>query len=124
MKKFIVESRIFTVRVRELLTDDGYRSLQNALLDNPNLGRVIPGCGGLRKLRTEDLRRGKGKRGGCRVIYLHIPEAHRIDMIAIYRKNEQDDLSEAQKKTLRSLAESARDEARISRLGKRKKADG
>jgi hypothetical protein len=43
--------------------------LQNALLDNPEAGDVIEGTGGLRKVRHGDVRRGKGKRGGLRVIY-------------------------------------------------------
>ena len=63
----------------------------------------MPGCGGLRKIRIADPKRGKGKRGGARVIYLYVPEAKWFFMLDIYGKDEQDDLSPAQKKTLAQL---------------------
>lgn len=59
-------------------------------------------------MRVEEPPRGKGKRGGCRVIYLAIPEAARIDLLAIYSKDAQDDLTEAQRKSLKAVAERAR----------------
>lgn len=56
-------------RVRtDYLTDDAYRQLQQTLLVNPEAGDVIEGTGGLRKLRQADPKRGKGKRGGLRMI--------------------------------------------------------
>jgi hypothetical protein len=64
----------------------------------------MPGCGGLRKVRIADPRRQKGKRGGARVIYLHIPEANQFLMLDIYGKNEKDDLTSTEKKDLRDLA--------------------
>lgn len=51
------------------MDDEAYRLLQLELMDNPTAGAVIEGKGGLRKLRQADSRRGKGKRGGLRVIY-------------------------------------------------------
>jgi hypothetical protein len=78
---------------------------------NPDCGAVMPGCGGLRKLRVVDPRRGKGKRGGARLIYLHIPEARRFYMIDIYGKNEKDDLSAEERKFLRALTDDLRREA-------------
>jgi len=53
----------------DYLTDDEYRALQIELMQNPEAGDVIKGTGGLRKIRFADKRRGKGKRGGLRVIY-------------------------------------------------------
>ena len=47
----------------------GFARLQQHLMANPEAGDVIEGTGGLRKLRFADVRRGKGKRGGLRVIY-------------------------------------------------------
>jgi len=111
VRKTFVESRGFTTRLRELLDDETYRALQNELMAQPEKGDVMPGCGGLRKVRVADPRRRRGKRGGARVIYLNIPEAERIDMIAIYGKDERDDLSKEQKRALRALAEQARREA-------------
>jgi len=55
--------------------------------------------------------RTKGKSGGCRMICLHIPEADRIDITAIYRKGTQDDLPSDQRKALKMLAQQARAEA-------------
>lgn len=65
----------------------------------------MKGCGGLRKIRTADPKRGKGKRGGARVIYLHVPDARRFYMLDIYDKDEKADLSADEKKQLRNLAE-------------------
>ncbi len=69
------ETPFFTRRVTELLDDETYRQLQNELQTNPAKGEVVQGCGGIRKVRLEAPKRGKGKRGGFRVIYLHVPEA-------------------------------------------------
>jgi len=63
----IVETSIFTRRVMELLLDDEYRELQATLVDRPDAGPVIPGSGGLRKIRWSTS--GHGKRGGSRIIY-------------------------------------------------------
>jgi hypothetical protein len=62
-----VETRLFTRLVGEYLDDDEYLALQNALTANPEAGTVIPGAGGVRKLRWAT--RGRGKRGGVRIIY-------------------------------------------------------
>jgi len=114
-----VEAAAFTERVWELLDDETYRAFQHELVRNPSKGRVMPGCGGLRKGRVEQPRRSKGKRGGCRVIYLHIPEVARIDLLAIYSKEERDDLTSEERKVLKALAERARCEALSRRKRKR-----
>ena len=64
-----IEAPAFTRHLRSYLTDDEYRRLQEALLANPEAGAVMPGTGGFRKMRWLDPRRGKGTRGGLRVIY-------------------------------------------------------
>lgn len=69
MKALFVELPAFIRHRAEYLDDEGLRGLQNALMENPESGDVIEGTGGLRKLRRTDPRRGKGKRGGLRVIY-------------------------------------------------------
>lgn len=51
------------------MDDEAYLAFQDELKKNPEAGDVIQGTGGLRKLRFGDPRRGKGKRGGLRVIY-------------------------------------------------------
>jgi hypothetical protein len=104
MNATFVETRSFTEAVTSFLSDDLYAGLQRRLMENPDAGDVMPSCGGLRKIRAVDPRRRKGKRGGARVIYLHIPAARRFYMIDIYGKDEKDDLSAAEKKMLRQLA--------------------
>lgn len=79
--------------------------MQRELLANPETGAVMPGCGGLRKMRVGDPKRGKGRRSGVRVIYLHVNEANIIFLMDIYGKDEQDDLTAGQKKILKSLAD-------------------
>jgi len=114
-----VETRIFTNRLKTFLTDKAYSELQKELSEDPKRGDVMKGCGGLRKIRMRDALRGKGRRGGARVIYLYIQEAGRIDFIAIYGKNEQDDLTAKQKKELKAFAAKAKAEAiRRSRKGR------
>lgn len=62
-----VETRLFTRLVSEYLSDDEYRELQVVLARDPEAGAVISESGGIRKLRWG--LRGRGKRGGLRVIY-------------------------------------------------------
>jgi hypothetical protein len=105
MKKTFLESSNFTADVAKFLDDEAYSAFQVRLMEQPDAGAVIPGCGGLRKVRLGDPRRRKGKRGGARVIYLHVPETDWIFLLDIYGKEEKDDLSPAEKKLLRQLAE-------------------
>jgi hypothetical protein len=100
----IVETPIFTKRVLLALNDDEYRALQAALITSPGAGPVIPGGGGLRKLRWAGS--GRGKRGGTRVIYRWFPEREKHLMLFVFLKQERDDLSAVQLKQLRLVAES------------------
>ena len=95
-----METSVFTRLIRDLLPDEMYRRLQAHLVINPEAGDVIPGGGGLRKLRWPD--EGKGKRGGLRVIYDRI-DAGRLDLLYVYRKSDQTDLTKAQIQELRHV---------------------
>lgn len=99
----IVETPTFTKQVTANLDDNEYSKIQNALLLNPSLGPVIPKSNGIRKLRWTY--QGRGKRGGCRIIYYWIINEHVIYMLFMYPKNVLDDLSDSQLKTLRELVE-------------------
>lgn len=91
-------------RVRtDYLDDDGFHGLQNLLIKNPQAGAVIEGTGGLRKLRYPDSRRGKGKRGGIRVIYYWWQYGRQFWLFAIFGKDEAADLSAREKKALKQL---------------------
>jgi mRNA-degrading endonuclease RelE of RelBE toxin-antitoxin system len=96
----IVETRAFTTRIIELLSDDEYRELQRDPIERPASGKVIPGTGGLRKLRWASS--GRGKRGGARVIYFWHPVSTTLLMLFAYPKNERDDLTPAAKPCGRS----------------------
>ncbi len=86
MKLTFVETPWFTKRPKSRMDDEFFRAIQNQLAGNPTRGTVMPGCGGLKKLRFADPSRGKGTRGGIRLIYLHIPEAFRIDFFDVRQR--------------------------------------
>mgnify|MGYP001607989014 FL=1 len=65
----IIETSVFTRRLLELLNDEAYRKLQTALVNRPDAGPLIVSSGGLRKLRWA--LKGRGKRGGVRIIYYY-----------------------------------------------------
>lgn len=102
MKAVFLETTSFTATVGSYLTDDEYRRLQNELLANPNTGDVMPRTGGFRKMRWADARRGKGRRGGLRVIYYWLLGDGQFWMFAIYDKDELENLTAEQEKALHS----------------------
>ena len=85
------------------LDDDGLRRLQLDLLTNAEAGDLIAGTGGLRKLRQSDVRRGKGKRGGLRVIYFWWSAGRQFWLFTLYDKDEMDDLDSREKRLLKSM---------------------
>lgn len=103
MKALFVELPAFSRLRASYLTDDGFRSLQNALMEDPVAGDVIEGTGGLRKLRWADPRRGKGKRGGLRVIYFWWEPGRQFWLFTLYDKDEADDLTPKERKALKSM---------------------
>lgn len=103
MKALFVEMPAFIRHRSDYLDDEGLRALQNALLENPEAGDVIEGTGGLRKVRQADPRRGKGKRGGLRVIYYWWDNRRQFWLFTLYDKNEMDDLSAKEKKSLKEM---------------------
>lgn len=111
MRLTFVEMPWFTERIKNRMDDDSYRAFQNELLAHPEKGKVMSGCGGLRKVRLGDPSRGLGKRGGVRIIYLYIPQALRIDMIDVYGKDQKEDLTADEKRMLSRLASVVREEA-------------
>jgi len=108
-----IESSHFTKTLPEHLTDEGYRGLQERMIANPALGQVMPGCGGLRKVRHGDPRRGKGRRGGLRIIYLYLPDLSWIFLLDIYGKDEKEDLTANERNVLGRLAGQIKYEARV-----------
>ncbi len=97
-----IEAPAFTRQLARYLDDEQYRRLQDTLANTPELGDVMPGTGGFRKLRWADVRRGKGRRGGLRVIYYWFDGQDQIWLMAVYDKNEAVDLTPEQRKTLKA----------------------
>ncbi len=99
------EAPAFTRHLLDYLDDEQYRALQMEFLRNPEAGDLMPGTGGFRKMRWADPRRGKGRRGGLRVIYYYFDGDQQIWLMTIYGKNEAADLTAAEKKALRAAIE-------------------
>jgi len=115
VKAVFVELPPFERHRNEYLDDDSFLTLQQLLMHSPEAGDVIPGAGGLRKLRFADERRGKGKRGGLRVIYYWWSGKSQFWLFTLYNKDEMSDLTKGQRELLkemikRELAARRRDE--------------
>ena len=85
------------------LDDDAFLALQTLLMNSPEAGDPIPDTGGLRKLRFADAHRGKGKRGGLRVIYYWWITGLQFWLFTIYDKDEMSDLTPQQRKALKGM---------------------
>ncbi len=99
----IVETSVFTKLIQELMDDDHYKELQEALVNRPDLGDLIQGSGGLRKVRWK--LKGTGKSGGVRVIYYWVVDDHHIRMLYVYPKGRQDSLTKSQIAQLKAIVE-------------------
>ena len=118
-----IEAPAFTRHLSKYLDDDEYRNLQAELAANPEVGDLMPGTGGFRKMRWTDSRRGKGRRGGLRIIYYHFKSDCQIWLMMAYDKDEASDLSAKEKKALRTAIESelaARTARRVRPSGSRR----
>lgn len=87
------------------LDDAAYRALQDELMQNPIAVAVVEGTGGLRKLRQPDPRRGKGKRGGLRIIYYWWLVGKQFWLFTVYDKDQADDLTSEQRKAFKHMLE-------------------
>ncbi len=103
MKAVFVELPAFERHRANYLDDDAFGDLQNLLMIHPEAGDPIPGTGGLRKLRFADARRGKGKRGGLRVIYYWWDNGLQFWLFTLYDKDEMADLTAQQRRVLKTM---------------------
>lgn len=85
------------------LGDDDLQELQEMLLQNPQIGDVIQGTGGLRKVRFAFPNRGKS--GSVRVTYVDFVVAEKIYLIYAYPKSEKDNLTKEERNNIRKLIE-------------------
>ncbi len=105
MKLKIVQARNFSKTLdslmkKRLLLKDDFDEFQRALAENPDLGVIIPGAGGVRKTRLKGA--SKGKSGGFRVCYYYLV-GDSLFLLLIYAKNEQENLTAGEKKELKTL---------------------
>ena len=98
-----VELPAFERNRARYLEDEGFQLLQAVLMANPAAGEVIEGTGGLRKLRFGDRRRGKGKKGGLRVIYYYWTGGPEFWLFTLYDKDETADLTTKERAALKEL---------------------
>jgi len=103
VKAVFVELPAFERHRADYLDDEAFLRLQRLLMLNPVAGVVIPGTGGLRKLRFGDERRGKGKRGGLRVIYYWRDVGSQFRLFTVFDKDEMSDLTATERKTLKEM---------------------
>lgn len=89
-----IETRLFTRKVGDYLSTEEYRALQWELASHPEIGDIIPGCNGLRKMRWSG--KGRGKRGGLRIIYFWRTSQGQILLLTLYAKNEVQDVTAEQ----------------------------
>ncbi len=85
-----IESPLFSKLISSYLDNDEYAAFQWDLALHPEKGDIIPSSGGLRKIRWSA--KGKGKRGGVRVIYFYQNKEGQIWLLTIYAKNEAEDI--------------------------------
>jgi hypothetical protein len=103
-----IEAPAFSRHRGSYLDDDGFAELERFIAGNPESGDLVPGAGGIRKLRWKDSRRGKGRRGGLRVIYYGFLLEQEIWLLTLYDKDEAADLSKNERDALRRALEAER----------------
>lgn len=85
-----IETKLFTRLFDEIFSDDDLAELQDFLRANPEAGDIVPGSGGVRKMRWA--MPGRGKRGGLRIIYYLRSKQGQIWLLTLYRKSETDNI--------------------------------
>ena len=116
-----IEAPAFSRHSSDYDADEEYRELQYQLAANTQLGDSMPGTGGFRKLRWKDPRRGKGKRGGLRIIYYFFLADQQIWLMTLYDKDEASDLTAKQRKALRNALEAELQARRAAQLASSKR---
>jgi len=103
MEALFVELPAFDRYRAHYLTDEAFATMQLEMMANPEMGDVIEDTGGLRKLRQPDPKRGKGKRGGLRVIYYWWKSGRQFWLFTLYNKDEVSDLTAQERKSFKGM---------------------
>jgi hypothetical protein len=99
----VVEHAAFIARADKLLTAEEHAAVVGILAETPECGDLIPGTGGVRKVRIA--LPGRGKSGGARVIYFFYNETMPVHALAIFAKNEKANLTTAEKNNMKKLVD-------------------
>lgn len=105
-----IETSYFSRHREKYMDDDQFREFQSTLAKDPSVGDVMPGCGGARKMRWADPRRGKGKRGGLRIIYYFASSDGQIWLLTLFDKSEMKDLDARQQLEMKALIQAIKAE--------------
>jgi hypothetical protein len=111
MYRIFYQTLIFSKKLDSRGGDLLLRRIEEEILKNTQVGATVAGTGGVRKLRIEDPQRGKGKRGGYRVLYLDLPDCQETFLITFYSKDEADDLSSEAKKLISQMVSTIKTES-------------
>lgn len=113
MKRVFVYAPLIRSRLAEFNDfDEKAREIENVILNNPEVGDIVPGTGGVRKFRMADESRGKGKRGGIRVLFLDLPHVEKTHLLFLLKKGESEDISADEKKMIRELVTTLKKESK------------
>ena len=104
MTRIFVSLKEFDTLWKSIGFDDGdLREVETFLIVNPQYGKVISATGGLRKMRWA--LPGIGKSGGIRILYVDFPEHEVLYFISLIKKNEKENISKEDKKTISQIIE-------------------
>lgn len=97
-----VYTEVFERTAKGLLDDEDLRKIELTLVENPRAGETERGTGGVRKTRAP--LKGRGKRGGARILYLYDANRRRVYFLLVWPKGKKATLTEAERNALRKLA--------------------
>lgn len=98
----VAEMPLFVKQAEAVWSSEERTEFIDFIANNPEAGDLIPGTGGIRKVRWS--RSGSGKRGGVRVIYFFYDEARPLFLLMVYAKARKEDLTPDETKILRNIA--------------------
>jgi putative transcriptional regulator len=121
-----IESRAFTRRLHALAgdaADELLQAIQGNLEERSDRGALVPGLGGVRKARMGNPKRGKGKSGGFRYLYLHLGQRLHIHLLMLLDKNEQEDATEEQRRQIAGLGRANQERCWRVKMAKKTKVN-
>jgi hypothetical protein len=101
----VVFTKVFFNSIDHYFPDDSFVSFLHRLIQSPTLGAVVPGLGGIRKIRAPDRIASLGTRSGLRVLYRYYQQQQIIVVYLAYRKRDQEDLLPHQRAYLLHLSQ-------------------